>query len=61
MDSFEQQMLDEIERRYREYELSKKTISFNGENIEEKNENETHQSPVFSNKVRIFDFLLVHL
>lgn len=62
MDSFEQQMLDEIERRYREYELSK-SISFNNENIPEENENEEYsniqQPRIISSKVSNFNFMHV--
>lgn len=61
MDSFEQQMLDEIERRYREYELSK-SISFNNENIPEENENDEYsniqQPQIISLKVSYFNFML---
>lgn len=60
MESFEQQMLDEIERRYRAYELSKNLNNFNDENNIEGNENEatlnTQQSPVFSQIVSICQY-----
>lgn len=62
MDSFEQQMLDEIERRYREYELSK-SISFDNENTTEENENEDYsniqQPQIIFSKVSTFIFMYI--